>query len=54
MERGVTRAEPHRQGLLLLAGELILAFGAVRSALRGEVVPYPTSELNRVDMFEPL
>jgi len=54
MERGVTRAEPHRQGLHMMAGELILAFGAVRSALRGEVVPYPTSELNRVALFQPL
>ena len=54
MERGVTRAEPHRQGLHMLAGELILTFAAVRSALRGEVVPYPTSELNRVALFQPL
>ncbi len=54
-ERGVTRVEPHRQGISLLAAELILAMVAVRSALHGEREngAIPMLDLEDVALFRP-
>lgn len=54
-ERGVTRVEPHRQGISLMAAELILTMVAVRSALRGEEGKgaAPMINLEDVALFRP-
>jgi hypothetical protein len=54
-ERGVTRVEPHRQGVSLMAAELILTMVAVRNALRGEEGKgvSPMIDLEGVALFRP-
>jgi hypothetical protein len=56
VERGTTRVEPHRQGLSVLATELITAMVALRSCLSAEKGSYvqPVINMEGVAMFRPL
>ena len=56
VERGVTRAEVHRQGVCLLASEVILALAAVRRCRKGgsEGQIYPAMGLEDIAFFRPL
>lgn len=56
VERGVTRAETHRQGVYLLASEVILALAAVRRCRKGGEVEatYPSMGAADIAFFRPL